>query len=65
VDAKLKYFEIEDEITNLKKIADAKRREEKLDALLAFLGANPIEKVDNAFKAKYKTGIREYLKISL
>jgi phosphoglucomutase/phosphomannomutase len=65
LDAKLKYFEIEDEITNLKKIADAKRREEKLDALLAFLGANPIEKVDNAFKAKYKTGIREYLKISL
>jgi hypothetical protein len=25
------------------------------------LGANPIEKVDEAFKAKYQAGIREYL----
>jgi phosphoglucomutase/phosphomannomutase len=63
LDAKLKYFEIEDEITNLKNIADTKTRKEKLNSLLAFLGANPIEKVDNAFKAKYKTGIREYLKL--
>jgi phosphoglucomutase/phosphomannomutase len=63
LDAKLKYFEIEDEITNLKNIVDTKRRTEKLNSLLAFLGANPIEKVDNAFKAKYKIGIREYLKL--
>jgi phosphoglucomutase/phosphomannomutase len=63
LDAKLKYFEIEDEIVNLKNIANPKTRKEKLNTLLAFLGANPIEKVDNAFKAKYKTGIREYLKL--
>jgi phosphoglucomutase/phosphomannomutase len=63
LDANLKYFEIEDEITNLKNIADTKRREEKLNRLLAFLGANPIEKVDNAFKAKFKRGIREYLEL--
>jgi phosphoglucomutase/phosphomannomutase len=63
LDAKLKYFEIEDEIANLKNIANPKTRKEKLNTLLAFLGANPIEKVDNAFKAKYKTGIREYLEL--
>jgi len=26
-----------------------------------FLGANPVEKVDNAFREKYSVGILEYL----
>lgn len=61
LDAKLKYFEIEDEITRLKNTANKEERKDKLNELLKFLGANPIEKIDNAFKAKYKIGIREYL----
>jgi phosphoglucomutase/phosphomannomutase len=61
---KLKYFEIEDEITRLKGVADKNERKEKLFERLQFLGANPIEKVDKAFKEKYKKGIIEYLGLS-
>jgi phosphoglucomutase/phosphomannomutase len=63
LDAKLKYFEIEDDITQLKTVADQGERKAKLDDLLKFLGANPIEKIDNAFKARFETGIREYLEL--
>ena len=65
LDAKMKYFEIEEEITRLKNTANRGERKDRLNDLLKFLGANPIEKVDNAFKAKYKTGIREYLELQL
>jgi phosphoglucomutase/phosphomannomutase len=58
---KLKYFEIEDRIVDLKDIPDEKTRKDELDQLIGFLGASPIEKVDEAFKAKYQAGIREYL----
>ncbi len=64
LDDKLKYFEIEDEITRLKSVADKNKRKEKLFKRLQFLGANPIEKVDKAFKEKYKKGILEYLGLS-
>ena len=61
LDDKLKYFEIEDKIVNLKNIFDALTRKNELDKLLLFLGANPVEKVDNAFREKYSAGILEYL----
>jgi phosphoglucomutase/phosphomannomutase len=61
---KLKYFEIEDEITLLKSIADREKRKDELYKLLRFLGANPIEKVDKAFEEKYKKGIIDYLDLS-
>ncbi|MBT8370107.1 MAG: phospho-sugar mutase, partial [Deltaproteobacteria bacterium] len=61
LDDKLKYFEIENDIVSLKDTTDPKARETELDKLLLFLGANPIEKIDNAFKEKYKTGILEFL----
>ena len=64
LDDKLKYFEIEDQITRLKSVADKNERKEKLFKQLKFLGANPIEKVDKAFKEKYKKGILEYLGLS-
>jgi len=60
---KLKYFEIEDEITSLKSIPAKNEREEELFKLLQFLGANPIEKVDKAFQEKYKSGMLEYLNL--
>ena len=58
---KLKYFEIEEDITDLKDISDENDRKEKLMKLLEFLGANPIQKIDKAFKEKHKIGILEYL----
>ena len=61
---KLKYFEIEDEIVKLKEVSDLGERKYKLENLLRFLGANPIEKVNNGFKEKYKAGILEYLDLT-
>jgi phosphoglucomutase/phosphomannomutase len=60
---KLKYFEIEDQIANLKNVADVAARKTELDRLLSFLGANPIRKINNAFKEKFKAGIPEYLNL--
>jgi phosphomannomutase len=64
LDDKLKYFEIEDKIVNLKNTSDARVRKNELDKLLMFLGANPVEKVDNAFREKYSAGILEYLDLN-
>jgi len=61
---KLRYFDIEGDIVNFKKISNRKKREEELYKLLEFLGTNPIEKIDDAFKNKYKIGILEYLNLS-
>jgi phosphoglucomutase/phosphomannomutase len=61
LDAKLKYFEIEDNIAKLKTISDKKARKEKLEKLLLFLGTNPVEKIDRAFQAKYQAGVLKYL----
>ena len=61
---KLKYFEIEADIAGLKQIPDAGERKSKLDELLGFLGANPVEKVDKAFKEKYEAGILDYLDLT-
>jgi len=58
---KLKYFDIEDDILNLKSMTDAGDRKAELDNLLKFLGANPIQKIDKAFIEKFKMGILEYL----
>ncbi len=60
---KLKYFEIEDKIVKLKNVSDGRTRKAELDQLLSFLGANPIEKVDKAFREKYGAGIFEYLNL--
>jgi phosphoglucomutase/phosphomannomutase len=64
LDDKLKYFEIENKIANLNNVSDAQARKAELDKLLLFLGANPIEKIDNAFREKYEVGILDYLNLS-
>jgi phosphoglucomutase/phosphomannomutase len=64
LDAKLRYFEIEEEMIRLKDISDKNERGEKLFALLEFLGANPIQKINKAFQAEYKAGVLEYLKLT-
>jgi phosphoglucomutase/phosphomannomutase len=58
---KLRYFEIEEEIARLKEIPEREPRAKQLDALLKFLGANPVQKVDNAFQARFGAGIQDYL----
>ena len=58
---KLRYFEIEEEIVHLKNIGDHETRKKELYKLLEFLGADPIAKVNDAFKEEYKKSINEYL----
>ena len=60
---KMKYFKIEKKIIKLKKIKNRDKRKKDLNQLLEFLGANPIEKINNAFKDKYKKEILEYLNL--
>ena len=61
---KLHYFTIEDDLAALRMLENAVDRQARLSALLAFLGANPIEKIDAAFQARYKKGIRAYLDLN-
>jgi phosphoglucomutase/phosphomannomutase len=61
LDDKLKYFEVEEKIAALKDIGDATDRRARLDEQLAFLGANPLQKVDPAFEARYGSGVLHYL----
>lgn len=58
---KLRYFEIEADIENLKNEQDKSARQSKLNDLLAFLGTDPIQKVDLAFKSKNGMEINEFL----
>ncbi len=63
LDDKMKYFEIEPDLESLTKISNRQERQQKLDNLLTFLGSNPVQKVDPAFKAKYKKPLLEYLQL--
>lgn len=63
LDDKLKYFEVEPQIESLSKIPDNQLRKEELLKLISFLGSNPIEKMDNAFKAKYQQSVLDYLNL--
>ncbi len=57
----MKYFDVEEQIAGLKDVADASQRKAQLEDLLAFLGADPVQKVDRAFADRYGTGIMAYL----
>ncbi len=61
LDTKLKYFEVEEAIAALKTVDDPAERRKALDDRLAFLGANPVQKIDPAFEARYGQGVLEYL----
>lgn len=61
--SKMRYFEIEQEIVELKDIENKEERQKKLNQLLEFLGSNPIEKIDQAFKAHFDKNIQEYLSL--
>lgn len=61
--SKLQYFILEPKIAELKNIKDKNERKGKLSKLISFLGSNPVEKIDEAFKAKYKTSLLNYLNL--
>lgn len=58
---KLKYFEVEDELAKLKEVPDRAERTRRMEGLLGFLGANPVQKVDKAFAARFGAGIAQFL----
>ncbi len=60
---KLRYFEIEDELAGLRDLSDPQERRRKLEGLLGFLGANPVEKIDRAFRARFGRGVTEFLNL--
>nr|MBL0714112.1 hypothetical protein [Desulfobacterales bacterium] len=64
LDAKMKYFQIEEKIAALNSIGDKSARQTALDQELQFLGANPVQKIDRAFEARYGQGVLEYLKLT-
>jgi len=59
--SKLQYFEIEENIHNLRNEPQEETRIAKLTSLISFLGSDPIEKIDGAYKEKYNCSIREDL----
>jgi hypothetical protein len=61
--SKMKYFEVEPSLEQLQSIDDPEERKSKCLTLLDFLGSDPIQKVDPAFKDKYGVGIQEYLSL--
>ncbi len=61
LDIKMQYFEIESKIEQLQEIADHKTRQAEFEKLVAFLGSNPVQKMDSAFKAKYQQSVLDYL----
>jgi phosphoglucomutase/phosphomannomutase len=58
---KLKYFDIEEDIAALRTIAEPEARREALSDMLAFLGANPVQKVNRAFAARYGKDLLTFL----
>ncbi len=63
LDDKMRYFEVEPELAKLRDIPEKETRQEKADELLAFLGSNPLQKIDDAFKAEFGSTVTEYLRL--
>jgi len=60
---KMHYFEIEEDLAQLKDENEMSVRREKMEKILDFLGSGAVEKVDSAFKEKYGQGLRSYLSL--
>jgi hypothetical protein len=61
---KLRYFDMEEALAKLKEVPDREVRSRKMNEMLAFLGANPVQKVDKAFAARFGAGILSYLDLA-
>ena len=60
---KLKYFEIEPKIERLKNVQNGDIRKNEFAKLISFLGSNPVEKMDEAFRAKHNVSVLKYLNL--
>lgn len=58
---KIKYFDVEPMIERLKNVQDKNARKNDFMELVSFLGSNPVEKMGDAFRAKYGISVLEYL----
>ena len=63
LDDKMKYFDIEENIAALKTMTDKTARRNALEDMISFLGANPVQKIDQAFAARYGQSLLEYLEL--
>ena len=61
LDDKMKYFAIEEDLAALKTVEDRVDRRKALEDQLLFLGANPVQKINRAFEARYGQGLMDYL----
>jgi phosphoglucomutase len=64
LDAKLKYFEVEPQLADLKSEQDKEARKHMMNELLSFLGSDAVQKVDKAFSAQYKQPLLDYLELN-
>ena len=56
---KMHYFEIEEQLASIKDLPQDKKQE-AFEKIVAFLGSDPIQKFDGAFKEKYGSSYVEY-----
>lgn len=56
---KMKYFEIEEQLAAIKDLPQ-EQRQAAFTQLVAFLGSNPVQKFDDAFKAQYGASFSDY-----
>lgn len=60
---KMKYFQIESQIEQLKSEPDKELRKQKLFKLLSIFGSDPVGKIDKAFAAKNGATVAEYFNL--
>lgn len=64
LDMKMKYFEIEPQLSELRSIPDKEIRKERMEELLSFLGSDAVQKVDKAFSEKYGQSLLNFLELN-
>ena len=61
LEAKLRYFGIEDSLAALQGLPDKADRQKRMDDMLKFLGSGAVAKVNEAFKARFGKNLTDYL----
>lgn len=58
---KMHYFKIEEQLAGLKQISDKAEKQKSFNELVKFLGSDPIQKFNDAFKEKYGANYQDYV----
>lgn len=64
LEAKLRYFEIEDSLAALQSLPDKAERQKRMDDVLKFLGSGAVAKVNDAFKARFGKNLPDFLELA-